>query len=265
MIDAEEVVVGARETRVEGTDDLVFVVRGVRAEVDPANLIDESGRGLWTPGPDGPATNVRELIPAHPEASATGEGGEARRGHMADASLFELPGRTWVIATGRARTRARDAFARAGTRRTALPIDSRPPRAGLLSDLDGHALAIVRVSGSSLVSRVRVLRPPGLLAPVGHDLASVTVVLSPGDEPTVRAIFSYEDRESVPLAETTVRGAIGALTSAKSEDYGWLRPATVRASDCCVEVSTPLPQRLVDGFLHPDEALPRAVGAAPRL
>ncbi|MDP9002753.1 MAG: hypothetical protein M3O46_21910 [Myxococcota bacterium] len=263
MMDAEEVVVGARETR-EGSGDLVFVVRGVRAEVDPAKLIDEAGRALWAPGPDGPATDVRELVPAHPEAAAAGGGVESRgREDAADASLFELPGRTWVIATGRARTRARDAFSRAREPGSDA-MDSRPSRRGLLSDVDGHALAVVRVSGPSLVSRVRVLRAPGLLAPVGHGLASVTVVLPPGDDPILRAIFAYKDHEAVPPAETTVRSAIGALTSAKSEDYGWLRPATVRSSDCCVEVTTPMPPRLMDGFLHPEAALPHAAGASPR-
>jgi hypothetical protein len=264
MVDAEEVIIGARDTGEKGTNDLIFVVRGVRAEIDPANLVDERGRGLWAPGPDGPAANVRELLPANNLGTLGPDSdGAVRDRDLADASLFELPGRTWVIATGKARARARDLFARGGGSSTELPRKVQSKTPDMLSDLDQNALAVARLSGPSLVSRVRVLRPPGLLAPLGSTLSTLTVVLPPGEEAAFRAILSYKDRQAVALAEATVRHAIEALSLAKSEDYGWLRTATVQASRCCVEVTTPLPKRLVDGLLHVVPALPSTDGMAP--
>ena len=243
MEDAEEVIVGARDRGPDATSDLIVVVRGVRANVDPAALVDERGRSLWAPGPDGPAANVRELV----RAGGGGDAGEAGPGSTdrLDASLFELPGRTWVIATGTARARARDAFAR--------PSPAGPAAASDLWAPANSAVALVRLSGPALVARLRALRPPGLLAPVGYQLSAVTVALPAGEDAVVRATLAYRDGHAVALAETTLREALAALVAAKSDDYGWLRSATVQGSPCCVVVTTRLPAPHVGG---PPETAP---------
>src|ERR1019366_6462314 len=113
---AEEVIIGLRLGRFDTDTDVVVVVRGVRADVDPAALVDADGRPLWAPGPTG---RVRELVRAGTGSGA--ESSEAPRNEI-PASLFELPGRTWVIASGEARARARSAFAHAPARSRQAPM-----------------------------------------------------------------------------------------------------------------------------------------------
>ncbi|HEX3344463.1 MAG TPA: hypothetical protein VHS09_07805, partial [Polyangiaceae bacterium] len=157
MGDAEEVIVGLRPDTPDAPGELVLVARGVPADIDPGKLVDADGAALWGPGPPGA---VRELVRERDE-----------HGHPAGASLFELPGRTWVIAEGAARVRAREAFAH--------PFD-RPAM-----KLDPSAVAIVRIDGPSLVQHVRALQDLGGLAAVGHHLRSVTFLLPPGTERAV--------------------------------------------------------------------------------
>src|SRR5208283_1593137 len=116
-------------------------------------------------GPSGP---TRELVRERDEHGAT-----------VGASLFELPGRTWVVVTGGARSRARDAFAHPA---------QRPP----LQLADPDSLAIVRVDGPSVVAHIPVLQDRGDLAAVGRHLRSLTVVLPPGGEGAIRFTFTYE-------------------------------------------------------------------------
>jgi hypothetical protein len=255
--DAEEVIIGARdapgseadETRETGPrgerdehgergerddtheTDFVVVVRGVRADVDPANVVGETGHLLWVPGPNGPAAGVRELVRAPPAPSEARDDPQTPADDAANASLFELPGRTWVIATGRARARARDAFSRSD------------PGPRLDIDGDDSALAMLRLSGPALVARVRALRPPALLAPLGRGLSAVTVLLPrtrDAADAEIRATLSYEDERAVAPAEATAREALDALRGRDARDYGWLRPATVRSTRCCVFLTVPL-------------------------
>jgi hypothetical protein len=241
MEDAEEVIIGLRESDRDQGGDVVMVVRGVRANVDPANIVDEAGRALWAPSPNALATNVRELLRTPAEAARQGAG------VTPDASLFELPGRTWVIATGGARARARDAFARP---------------AAVASDplgVPSSALAVLRLKGPSLVTRVRALRPPGLLAPLGRSLATATVVLTPGEDAAIRATLLYNDEQAVALAQATIRETLDALFRAKPDDYAWLRSVGVQASRCCIVVTTPLPRQfLMNEERSPDPAAPPA-------
>ena len=76
--DADEVVVGWRPETHERPGEFLFVESGVRADVDPGELVDDSGQALWAPGPAGPA---RELVRERDE-----------HGAPVDASLFEMPG-----------------------------------------------------------------------------------------------------------------------------------------------------------------------------
>jgi hypothetical protein len=249
MAEADEVVVGVRAGARKGEDDLVGVVTGVRADLDPAKLVDEEGRRLWGPGPSGA---VRELVHM-PERSGgvdlhdgrfhvrdQGDGSAAEQ--TSDASLFELRERTWVIATGASRERARDVFSGHSRSGGGLPVN-----------LDPNALALVRVSGPALVAHIHALRSPGLLAPVGHKLEAVTAVLSPGDDADIRTTLSYGDEAAVAAAAATVAEAIEAL-GARLQDYFWLRSATVRQSHCCVVVATPLPPPVVAALVPPAPA-----------
>jgi hypothetical protein len=259
MEDAEEVIVGAREGDWEEPREIVIVVRGVRADIDPAGLVDETGRALWVASPREPSADVREL--RAPADERTSEGDESAQGPIAarDASLFELPGRTWVIATGNARARARDLFARApaGPPTTALELPQLEGSALRGCDTDGEddkgsRLALVRLNGPALVAHLRALRPPALLAPVGRELASVTIVLlsgENGENGVLRAALTYDRTQAVAPAEATVREALAALLSASQagqadqanqanqKEYAWMRSATVHASRSCLVVT----------------------------
>jgi hypothetical protein len=224
--DAEEVVIGARPDTRERAGEFLFVERGVRADVDPGKLVDDGGQPLWTPGPSGP---TRELVRERDEHGAT-----------VDASLFELPGRTWVVVTGAARARARDAFAH--------PVQ-RPP-----FQLDASALALVRIDGPSLVARVRGLQDLGAFAAVGRRLRSVMLVLPPGGEGAVKATLAYSDEDAAALAEVTLRQVVAAVGRTKTERMAWLGAAKVERPDTRVVVTAPLPPQLVAGLLNAGSA-----------
>jgi hypothetical protein len=219
--DADEVVVGLRPDTPDHPGELVLVARGVRADIDPVKLVDAEGHGLWSPGPSG---SVREIVcdqDAH--------------GHPVGASLFELPGRTWVIATGPARQRARDAFAH--------PF-ARPPM-----ELDASALAIVRIDGPSLVQRVAFLQEYGGLAAAGRRLKSVTFAVPPGGEGSVKATLTYADEDAAAFAEVSIREHVDAVARQKPEGLAWIGSAKVERPDTRVVLTAPLPSKLVDAFL----------------
>jgi hypothetical protein len=229
MSDAEELVFGQRPDTPEGADttgELVLVARGVRADTDPATLVDDDGQALWSPGPPG---RVRELVR---ERDA--------HGHPVGASLFELPGRTWVIAQGAARQRAREAFAH--------PFD-RPPL-----DLAPGALAAVRIDGPSLVARVRKLQDLGELASLGHHLTSVLFTLPPGAEHTVTATLAYSDDDAAASSAVAITEVVGAISRKKPPSLAWLATAKVAQSPKTVVVTAPLPAQLVVGLLHAGSA-----------
>lgn len=228
MGDAEELVIGVRPDTADGPGELVLVARGVRADVDPGKLVDTDGAPLWAPGPAG---HVRELVRERDE-----------HGHPVGASLFELPGRTWVIAQGDARVRARQAFAH--------PIN-RPAMA-----LDLLALAIVRIDGPSLVRRARALQDLGGLAAVGHHLRSVELVLPPGAERSVRATLTYAGDDDAALSEVAARDAVDRASRAGSEPawLPWLASARVDRGRKTVFLTAPLPPALVDRLLKAGSA-----------
>ncbi|HEY6459274.1 MAG TPA: hypothetical protein VIY73_03955 [Polyangiaceae bacterium] len=226
MSDAEELVFGQRPDTPEGPGELVLVARGVRADTDPGTLVDDDGQPLWSPGPPG---RVRELVRARDS-----------HGHPVGASLFELPGRTWVIAQGAARQRAREAFAH--------PFD-RPPL-----DLAPGALAAVRIDGPSLVARVRKLQDLGELASLGHHLTSVLFTLPPGAEHTVTATLAYSDDAAAASSAVAITEVVGAIARKKPPGLAWLATAKVAQSPKTVVVTAPLPAQLVVGLLHAGSA-----------
>jgi hypothetical protein len=219
--DADEVVVGLRPDTPDHAGEIVLAARGVRADIDPVKLVDAEGHGLWTPGPSGA---VRELVCE-----------QDAHGHPLGASLFELPGRTWVIATGAARQRARDAFAH--------------PFARPSMELDASALAIVRIDGPSLVARVAFLQEYGGLAAAGRRLKSVTFSLPPGGEGSVKGTLAYADEDAAALAEVSIREHVDAFARKKPEGWEWFGSAKVERPDKRVVMTAPLPPKLVDAFM----------------
>ena len=217
---AGELVIAVRPDAPDRPGELVLVERGVPADLDPGVMVDDQGHTLWTAGPAG---RVRELVRERDD-----------HGHPLAASLFELPGRTWVIASGDARARAREAFAH--------PF-GRPPM-----ELDPTALAIVRIDGPSLVARVRALQDLGGLASLGRHLRSVTFTLPPAGG-SVSATFAYTDEDSAALADVATREVIGAVQRAGSKALPWLVPAKVARAAKQVVLTAPLPASLVDGLL----------------
>jgi hypothetical protein len=236
LVDAGELIVGMRPDAPDRPGELVLVERSVPGDVDPAAIVDDDGRSLWAPGPAG---RVRELVRERDE-----------HGHPVGASLFELPGRTWVIAAGDARARAREAFAH--------PF-GRPPL-----DLDASALAVVRVDGPSLVARWPLLQDLGGLASLGRHLRSVTLALPPGVEGSLTATLAYADEDSAALAEVTSREVLGALKRRGPGPLAWLVPTRVARPDKKVILTVPLPPSLVDALIHAGGVqLPAAVDLPP--
>ncbi len=226
MEDAEEIIVGMRPVTPDHPGEVVIVVRGVRANVDPIGLVDADGHALWGPGPPGA---VRELVRTGASTSTSSE-------PAIPASLFELAGRTWVIASGDARDRARAAFAH--------PLDRPPMR------FEGGSLAVVRIDGPSVVGRVRALQPSGTFAAVGRRLDALTFELPPGTNKDVRVTLSYSVEDDAAFSEVTVREVLDAIARKKPERLAWLATAKLERPGKRIVITAPLPAGLVDGLLH---------------
>lgn len=219
--DADEIVVGARWDTPEHPQELIGVAVGVRADVDPEKIVDDEGHGLWSPGPGGA---VRELVCE-----------QDAHGHPVGASLFELPGRTWVYATGPARQRARDAFAH--------PF-ARPP-----IDLDPSALAVVRMDGPSLVARIPLLQEYGSAAAVGRRLKAVTLTIPTGGQGQVKATLAYADDDAAAFAQVAIQEHVDAVARKKPEGVAWIGDAKIERPDTRVILTAPLPPKVIDAFL----------------
>jgi hypothetical protein len=274
MEDADEVIVGVRPD-VDGAEgEVIVVVRGVRADIDPATLVDGDGQRLWAPGPSG---RVTELVRSGGDATPSmGQapvesihpGAAVAASSPVPASLFELPGRTWVIASGAARARARAAFAR--------PLGHGPLRFEGFDPsgpLEGP-LAVVRIDGPALVGHIRALQPLGALGAVGHRLQALTLELAAGagaDEGArpdagvarnVQTSLDYSTDDAAALAEASVREVVATITRKRPDDLAWLASASVErptsgkppTSGKTVVVSAPLPPRLVAALLHASAA-----------
>jgi len=189
------------------------------AELDPAKLVDAEGTLLWVPGPSGP---WRELVHE-----------VDKDGTPNPASLFELPGRTWVIVSAAARGRVREAFSR--------PTGQAPPRI----DADAEALAALRIDGPALVARTRPLSS-GMLRAVGHELQSVNLMLSPGGARQVRAVLQYKDAESSAAAAQKLTQVMQALSHGNSPAIAWLTSVVVEPSKNTVVLKAPVPPEILN-------------------
>lgn len=256
MEDSEEVILALRLPTQRGADDEsdeLVIVRGVRADIDPGRLVDSEGHILWNAGPSGP---VRELVRAH----AIDEGDDLRSasrspedGGAPDVSLFEIPARTWVIATGPSRIRARRAFAHP----TGRPD---PP-------LSPDALIVGRFDGPTLVSHLPALRHANLLGAIGRGLVAVEITLPPGRDRLVRAELLYGDVAMAGNAESAVRAVVRALTrsvpNAKTALTAWIyamvSARVERKGDRSVFIECPW------SFTPEDDALRQDAGISARV
>jgi hypothetical protein len=213
--------------------DMVVVVRGVPGDIDPGALVDPDGHLLWSAGPFGP---VRELVHEQdPDGSPN------------PASLFELPGRTWVIASGPSRGRARDAFVR--------PLGHPEP------PFEADALALLVLDGPALVGRVPALGPNGGLELLGRGLDSVSFALRPGVEHEVRAVLTYQKEDDAVGAERTLGDLKGAVERKKPPWLLWYEGAAVERiagtpdpTKATVRIDAPLPAELIDAWLQAGQA-----------
>jgi hypothetical protein len=208
---SEEVILGLRHATAE---DAVVVLRGVRADVDPARIVDDRGRAMWHP------------------ASGAGKAQElASADETKPASLFVLPARTWVVAIGDARDRARAAFVN--------PFDRPSPVK------DDGALLVVRLDGPSLVDGVPRLRARGgAFEPVGRRLDSVSLALRPGNEGVI-ATFAYSEEEAAAFAEERLKDLATVAAREGSDKVKWLGQAKIDRRASTIVARVPLPARLI--------------------
>jgi hypothetical protein len=225
--DADEVIGGVRPDPIVPGGEMVVIVRGVRADIDPAKVVDPSGHVLWTPGPQGA---VPELTRERDDL-----------GQPVAASLFELPGRTWVIAAGgTARERAREAYAH--------------PMGRAAINVDADALAVVRVDGPQLVKTLPGLQRYGQLEAIGHKLQWVVFTLPPGGEGVVKATLTYVDEDSASFAEVRWHDVVDAIGRTKPPKLLWMTSLKIDRTGKYVLLSAPLPPQLIDGLLHAGQA-----------
>ncbi len=223
-----------------GSQELLLVLRGIPADLDPARLVGPEGDLLWSAGPSGRA---RELVHERDHD-----------GTPNPASLFELEDRTWVVASGAARDRARDAFAH----------PSRRPEPLLAPD----ALAAITIDGPSLVARVTLLQASGALASLGRGLRYLSLeLLAPGPLPEgagpvvdqtppgqIRAVMSYSDSEGAAVAGSAMREILEVVSRVKPAGLEWLAANDVEISGRNVAVTEPVPKDLLDRVLYAGRA-----------
>jgi hypothetical protein len=225
--DADEVIGGVRPDPIVPGGEMVVVVRGVRADIDPAKVVDPSGHVIWAPGPHGA---VPELTRDRDDL-----------GQPLAVSLFELPGRTWVIAAGgAARERAREAYAH--------------PVGRAAFQLDPDALVVVRVDGQELVKNQPGLQRYGQLEAIGHKLRWVVFTLPPGGEGVVKAQLTYVDEDSASFAEARWHDVVDAIGRTKPPKLLWMTSLKIDRTGKYVLLSAPLPPQLLDGLLHAGQA-----------
>ena len=218
----DEVILGAydRDAR-----DAVIALRGVPADVEASHVLDTSGKPLWIHERDLPG-GVEELAPADPAANA---------------ALFVLPRRAWVVAVGGAIARARGAFVE-GTR-------GAPPSAW-----DDGPLVLARLRGAALL-RARPGLADGEIAPLVRDLDLVSVGLEPGPEGAVGEVvgrFEYGDLPFAERAERCANEVLAAFTRKLEATAPWLHAVKVSRVERAVVVRGRIPRAWADGLIHLD-------------
>jgi hypothetical protein len=225
-----------------GRDAVVGLV-GAPADLDPARLIDTEGRPLWRPVGDLRA-GVAELASVGTSAGA----GDT-------ASLFVLPGRTWVVATGEAAPRARAAL-------------EHPPSHVRAIFGAGEEIARVDLLGATLRQKDARLRE-GALAPLGSTLDRASVALLPGAEGVVKVELVYPKPEDAALASARAEEVVQAFRrrlteTQKADRWSWLAAAGVERVGRTVNVRAPLPRAWLQAIAQAELEGAPAAGDAPQ-
>jgi hypothetical protein len=227
--------------------EAVVLLRGVPADLDVMEVVDEEGHPVWKSA----VGDVRQSFVEYEPVNGS------------DASLFVLPQRTWIVAAGPARARAREALVEAPRVLVSSAIAQ--------GEAEG-ALANLSILGSSLVRKEAPLRT-GALAALGHSLIRASFELKPGAEGVIVARFDYADGLAAAGAEQTVRDVVGAFRRKLEEaqkggpgervaPLSWLAAAGVERTDARVSVRAPIPKPWLDAIAEADlSTLPQ--GSAP--
>jgi hypothetical protein len=216
--DAEEILVVGRRSM----QDATIVIRGARADRDPAKIADPGGAPLFRATREGSAGGLRQLERTGPEAGTV--------------TLY-VTGRTWILVTGGAQARAREVIAHPGRRPE--PV------------IPSAALAALRIEGGELVSQIPALRK-GALQKVGDGLVALSVLLQPGREGVVVKL-EYANDDQVAWAHRKIEEAVEILR-ARGARWAFLEKARVTRNATDVTIAMPLPEQLVN-------ALPGVTGA----
>jgi hypothetical protein len=231
----DEVVVASNDA----TGEAVVVLRGVPADLDASRVVDEHGNPIWRAVVGDVGRSVIEYEPSVP----------------ADAALFVLPPRIWIIAVGEGKARTREALLG--------PISA--------SSLIGEEapLAVLSIQGPALVRRDARLRD-GALAPLGRSLLRASFELAPGTEGIINARLVYADPAAARASEETLRDVVAAfrrsLESPNPPALAWLAAAGVERSAATVTVRAPIPKSWLEALSKADvtaPAAPRAPGVPP--
>jgi hypothetical protein len=144
--------------------------------------------------------------------------------------LFVLTKRTWVIASGKARSRARTAFA--------TPAGRPVPEYG-----SPNALGVVRLDGPALLAGMRFR---GSLAGVARNLALVTVSLLP-EKKGIDIVFTYANDDQAGFAAVGLEEAKKRLAEDPQHRYAWLTSSSIaREGNRDVRVHVDLPADFLD-------------------
>lgn len=219
----QEVIIGAYD---KDARSAVIALRGVPADVDATRVLDTNGKPLWSHVRDLPFA-VEELAPVDPNA---------------DAALFVLPRRAWVIAVGGAVEHARHAYVEA--------THSSPRLPAALDD----GLLFVRLRGDALLE-ARPSLANGALAPIVRDLDLLSVTLEPGPQGSVGELVARLEYGSAVFAQRAngrANDVVAAFTRKYDRIAPWLHAVTVAQEDRSVVVRGRIPRAWADGLLHVD-------------
>ena len=220
----EEVIVGAYDADAR---DAVIALRGVPADVEAPRVLDTNGKPLWAHANDLPG-GVEEFAPADPSANAV---------------LFVLPRRAWVVAVGGAVARSRAAFG-----------EVTPRTLSSFRAVEDAPLIVARLRGAALL-RARPALADGPLAPLVRDLDLASASLEPGPEGAVGEVVArleYGDLPFAERAEACASDVLAAFTRKYEAEAPWLHAVKVTRIERAVLVRGRIPRAWTDGLLHVD-------------
>lgn len=226
---ADDVVVAVRG----GPNDVVCVIAGVPASLDPQRVLGESGEPAFVLRREARSDrDVAELV-ARSETELP-----------FPTTLFVVPGRTWILGVGEGAVRVRSALERTAP---ATPYV-------------GDSGALVTVSlGAEVLDRVRARIGPAL-APIARGLVRLALSLDSGEKGLVHAELSYDASPRAKDATRRVREA-GELLLERwlpgVHAADWLEVGGPEgARDRSVLVTLRVPTTVLEALARPDEPKP---------